>query len=91
MTGSPTIHVDLYSVFGAVKGAFPRVRTMSAGFGWRSTGTVPPLDSPLDIYVSLYYDYCFDDVRTGQAFTAWPDCTAWKASVAAWRAAGKEL
>eukprot|EP01050_Picozoa_sp_SAG11_P005733 SAG11_NODE_415_length_9675_cov_2.425961_3_plen_82_part_00 len=32
MTGSPTIHADLYRVFGGVKAALPRVKTMAAGF-----------------------------------------------------------
>lgn len=91
MTGSPTIHADLYNVFGAVKKAFPRVKTMSAGFGWRSTGAVPPLDAPLDIYVALYYDYCWPDVNTGQAFRGWPNCSIWMSTVRAWRSAGKEF
>ena len=91
MTGSPTIKEDLYAVFGAVKKAFPRIKTMSAGFGWRSTGAVPPLDAPLDIYVALFFDYCWPDVDTGQAFQSWPNCSAWRDTVRAWRSAGKEF
>ena len=85
MTGLPTIQHDLYSVFGAVKAAFPHVKTMAAGFGWRSTGALPPIGSPIDVYVALYYDYCWSDVDTGQAFHGWPNCTNFLTDIAAWR------
>lgn len=54
-------------------------------------GAFPPLDLPLDVFVELYYDYCWDDVST----TSWPPaslannsqklrCELWREGRAEW-------
>ena len=74
------VGAGIVSLFGAVKKAFPQVKTMTAGWGWRTTGAIPPVDVPLDVYVCLFYTYCFDDVNTVAE-----NCTVWKKDLERWR------
>jgi hypothetical protein len=56
----PSVSFAMSQLFGSVKKQFPQVVTMSMGFGWQGTGTIPPLSLPLDVYVPLFCDDCWD-------------------------------
>ena len=71
-------------VFGAVKAAFPNVTTISAGFGYKVWGDPPPMDVPMDVWISDYFTFPWPDVHVGALSKA--NCQRQQGEVAAWRA-----
>ena len=90
----------MYKLYGAVKKAYPKLRTMATFSGFSHV----PTDLPVDVWVNICANrsispvpFCFD---TWVACWCWPDQWYYyaesnsghypPASVTAWRAAGKE-
>ena len=81
---------SMYKLFGAVKKEFPKLRTVATFSGFSHV----PTDLPIDVWVEIYqwWYYSLSITRpAGNNGSGWaPVSKHVPASVAAWRAAGKE-
>ena len=85
----------MYKLLGAVKKEFPKLRTMATFSGFSHV----PTDLPVDVWVEIYQWWYYSQTSSrpdGNNGSGWAPVggqgsTHVPASVAAWRAAGKEF